>query len=98
LREDEHAAAEREIERAGKRAMEFEKRVRESANASRRSSASSVLAVTTLCAVTACDYGLMMVAISADRPFHAIWTPMQSRMKAITRRIPWAVGGAEFSW
>ena len=28
-----------------------------------------------------------------DRPFQAIWTPMQSRMKAMTRRIPWAVEG-----
>ena len=27
------------------------------------------------------------------RPFQAIWTPMQSRMKAMTRRIPWAVDG-----
>lgn len=39
------------------------------------------------------SYGLMMFAISADRPFHAIWMPMQSRMKATTRRIPWAVEG-----
>jgi hypothetical protein len=39
------------------------------------------------------DYGLTTVASSADRPFHAIWAPMQSRMKAITRRIPWAVVG-----
>ena len=34
------------------------------------------------------DYGLMMVTSSADRPFQAIWIPMQRRMKAITRRIP----------
>jgi hypothetical protein len=35
----------------------------------------------------------MMVARRAERPFHAIWMPMQSRMKAMTRRIPWAVEG-----
>ena len=40
-----------------------------------------------------CGYGLMTVARRAERPFHAIWIPMQSRMKAITRRIPWAVEG-----
>lgn len=42
---------------------------------------------------TLCSYGLMMVASRAERPFQAIWTPMQSRIKAITRRIPWAVEG-----
>lgn len=35
------------------------------------------------------DYaGLITAVSSADRPFHAIWTPMQSRMKAMTRNIP----------
>jgi len=38
-------------------------------------------------------YGLMTVPSRAERPFQAIWTPMQSRMKAITRRTPWAVEG-----
>jgi hypothetical protein len=27
------------------------------------------------------------------RPFQAIWTPIQSRIKAMTRRMPWAVEG-----
>jgi hypothetical protein len=31
---------------------------------------------------------LMIVASSAESPFHAIWMPMHKRMKAITRRIP----------
>lgn len=38
-------------------------------------------------------HGLMTVASSAESPFHAIYTPMQSRMKAIKRRIPCAVDG-----
>jgi hypothetical protein len=35
----------------------------------------------------------MIVASRAERPFHAIWVPIQSRMKAITLRMPWAVDG-----
>jgi hypothetical protein len=27
------------------------------------------------------------------RPFQAIWTPIHNRIKAMTRRMPWAVEG-----
>ena len=40
-----------------------------------------------------CCHRLMMVARSAESPFHAICAPMQSRINAITRRTPWAVEG-----
>jgi hypothetical protein len=33
---------------------------------------------------------------SSDRPFHAIWTPIQRRMKAMTRKMPCAVDGDTF--
>jgi hypothetical protein len=36
-------------------------------------------------------YFVRIVASSAERPFQAIWMPMQRRMNAITRRMPWAV-------
>lgn len=36
-------------------------------------------------------YALITTLSRAERPFQAIWTPIQSKMNAITRRMPWAV-------
>ena len=33
----------------------------------------------------------MILVMRVERPFQAIWTPMQKRMKAMTRRMPCAV-------
>ena len=37
--------------------------------------------------------GWRTLSSRGTKPFHAIWTPMQSRMKAMMRRIPCAVDG-----